>query len=1043
MILTVVSAPIDVLAGGKVDLESGVHLLGKDGGCKIQLFHDSVSHHHARLTISADGSMLLEDLGSTNGSWIDGVALTRPSALLPNQTITLGAVDLTVQQLVVKQISRDDSDLDATLQSSRLVSTTPEDALRDLPAELALASRYEIKRHIAQGGMGAVLGARQPAIRREVAMKVMLGGADAASRMRFIEEAQITGQLEHPNIVPVHDLAIDEQGQPFYTMKLVKGINLHEVIESLREGKPDALARYPLPVLLTVFQKVCDALAFAHSHGVIHRDLKPANIMLGDFGEVLVMDWGLAKLIQARTPAAEVARKAAAIPAAASPAVTSARGDQSDTYATMAGYVMGTPQFMSPEQISGDPAALDARSDVFALGAILYSLITLQPPFTGKDVPEVLERIQTGRFSHPQALDGSTLRHLRGGRVPDSLKAVVRKALATQPCQRYQNVAGLQSDLAAYQGGFATRAENAGTWRQFRLLIQRNKAASIGLAAVLVIGGTLGTKAIVEGRRAEQALADLKKSAPAFAAEADSLLLKGDVDGALTRLGTAIQLDGENPRWHARQGQILDASLHFPEAAAAYTRAESLDPAGSWKEARVVSEKIASARQPDGSYPTALLHELYSQSVREGRSGDALLLSTPLKLAGKEALPIWQAKVDAWLGKNAPKLKLSADGTYSLELTRLGITDLTPLKGMPLSYLGLGYNKVSDLTPLEGMPLRNINIERTAVSELSPLAGASLTHIMLADAPVSDLSPLRGMPLSSISAQTRSLADISPLSDSPLSSWLRFEGSRITDISPLAGKQITELWLADLPIEDFSVLRGMPLKRLHIGNSALSPDLVEIVMGLDRLETLSISPSVSGFERLRSHPTLKYLGHSPNDFLRYPPVADYWRAYDERTAQAQKSALLKLDVRRLGNGTKRLALSDPALAAIPPLDWTNVSVFVFSGTRISDLSPLRGLNLKFITFLKTPVADLEPLRGSPVVKLAFMETAVSDVSALLDCPNLESVVLSRTVKNVEVLRKHPKLKYIGYTEGPGPDYLPETTAEEFWRIYDVKWNSEE
>lgn len=948
-------------------------------------------------------------------------------------------VDLTVQQRVVEQISHGDADMDATLQSPHLISTATDASSAVLPAEVAGASRYEIKRHIAQGGMGAVLGARQPAIRREVAMKVMLGGAHASSRMRFIEEAQITGQLEHPNIVPVHDLAIDEHGQPFYTMKLVKGTTLHDVIEALRAEQPDALARYTLPVLLTVFQKVCDALAFAHNHGVIHRDLKPANIMLGDFGEVLVMDWGLAKLIQARTPAAEAGRKAALVPAQTSPAVTSARGDQSDTYATLAGYVMGTPQFMSPEQISADPATLDGRSDVFALGAILYQILTLEPPFTAEHVQEVLERIQTGRFTKPQALHASGLRHLPGGRVPDSLKAVVLKALATQPWQRYQSVGALQADLAAYQGGFAASAENAGTWRQFRLLIQRNKAASLGLAAVLVIGGTFGTQAIVEGRRAERALAELRKSAPAFAAEADSLLMKGDVDGALSRLATAIQLDPHNARWPGRKGHILTAALRFPEAEAAFDQAAQLEPQQPWGASRDRARDVAAARQPDGTYPTALIQELYVIATREGRSGDALLLSAPLKLAAADALPLWQSKVDAWLGKSAPKLRMTGSGGFELRLRGLGLSDLTPLEGMPLAFLDLGYNReATDLSPLAGMPLRDLNIERTKVTDLSPLKGMRLEVLAMADAPVSDLSPLRGMPLISFTAQTRSLADIRPLSDSPLTGYVRFEGSRVTDLSPLAGKQITELWLADLPIEDFSVLRGMPLKRLHISNSAVSPDLVEIVMGLSRLEMLSISSSVPGFERLRAHPTLKHLGHNNNESNRYPPVADYWLAYDKRKAEAERIALLKLNVRNYPDGTRRVQLNNPDLTAIPPLDWTDVSGFIFFNTKISDLSPLRGRNLRAITFFKTPVSDLEPLRGSPVVKLAFMETSVTDVSPLLDCPNLEAVSLSRTVKNVEVLRKHPKLKHIGYTEGPGPDYLPETTAEEFWKLYDAK-----
>lgn len=230
----------------------------------------------------------------------------------------------------------------------------------------------------------------------------------------------------------------------------------------------------------------------------------------------------------------------------------------------------------------------------------------------------------------------------------------------------------------------------------------------------------------------------------------------------------------------------------------------------------------------------------------------------------------------------------------------------------------------------------------------------------------------------------------------------------------------------------------MPLKEFHLRSGGYGPELIDLVLSLSQLETLTFNPSTPGFEHLRTHPTLKLIGHDFNKPDLQPPVAEYWRAYDERTALAQKNALLKLNVLELPDGTKRIVLSDRSLTAIPPVDWTNVSVLNISGTKISDLGPLRGLKLTGGTFMRTPVSDLEPLRGSPVARLALLETSVTDVSPLLDCPNLESVAFPRTVKNVDVLWKHPKLSYIGYTEGPAPDCLAETTAAEFWRIYDAK-----
>ena len=158
-------------------------------------------------------------------------------------------------------------------------------------------ARYIIDKELARGGMGAILTAIDCDIRREVAVKYLLDQSNATNKIRFVEEAQITGQLEHPNIVPIHELGIDAQKRIFFTMKMVKGRSLAQILKMLCDEPIAAEKEYTLGRLLNIFLKVCDALAYAHSRGVVHRDLKPANIMVGDFGEVYVMDWGLAKVV--------------------------------------------------------------------------------------------------------------------------------------------------------------------------------------------------------------------------------------------------------------------------------------------------------------------------------------------------------------------------------------------------------------------------------------------------------------------------------------------------------------------------------------------------------------------------------------------------------------------------------------------------------------------------------------------------------------------------------------------------------------------------
>ena len=187
----------------------------------------------------------------------------------------------------------------AASDDATLASASPRVSPHPRIVEPTGRERYAVGCEVARGGMGSILRATDLSIERTVAMKVALkeAAADEETLQRFTQEAKLTGQLEHPNIVPVHDLSSDEQNRPFYTMKFVQGVTLHEILANLKHGDPATVAQYSLTQLLTIFQKVCDAVAYAHANDVIHRDLKPANIMVGEYGEVLVMDWGLAKVV--------------------------------------------------------------------------------------------------------------------------------------------------------------------------------------------------------------------------------------------------------------------------------------------------------------------------------------------------------------------------------------------------------------------------------------------------------------------------------------------------------------------------------------------------------------------------------------------------------------------------------------------------------------------------------------------------------------------------------------------------------------------------
>ncbi|HRK14457.1 MAG TPA: serine/threonine-protein kinase, partial [Prosthecobacter sp.] len=386
---------------------------------------------------------------------------------------------------------------DADLQTIRTQPPTPPVRFATGGEPAQGSANYHLGREVARGGMGCILEAEDRKLARTVAAKAVLldSDMDEGTKQRFIREAEVLARLSHPNIVPIYDI-VWEDGLPlFYTMKLVKGRTLQHILNELCNEHPEDLRDFTLDRLLLIFRKVCDAVAFAHSKGVLHRDLKPENIMVGEFGEVLVMDWGLAKVLNDEVRESAASDSSFTAPSGASPT------------ATLQGAVMGTPKYMSPEQAMGQIAELDERSDIFSLGGILYAILTLRPPVDGKDLHEILEKVKTGGITPPTAFGvttGAHARHVKGevleakkikplphiesGRVPAALSAVAMKALALDKAKRYQNVAAFSADIERYQTGFATSAENAGFAKQAALLIKRNKGIfTTAFAAWLVV----------------------------------------------------------------------------------------------------------------------------------------------------------------------------------------------------------------------------------------------------------------------------------------------------------------------------------------------------------------------------------------------------------------------------------------------------------------------------------------------------------------------------------------------------------------------------
>ena len=269
----------------------------------------------------------------------------------------------------------------------------------EMPEE---TGRYQLLGEIGHGGMGAVLKGRDPDLGRDLAVKVLLEEHhdDPELIRRFVEEAQIGGQLQHPGIVPVYELGQFGDRRPYFTMKLVKGRTLAALL------KERAGPAHDLPRFLGIFEQVCQTMAYAHARGVIHRDLKPSNIMVGSFGEVQVMDWGLAKVL----PQGGTADEPRPDPDEAAVSVIRTVRSGSDADESRPGSVLGTPAYMAPEQAGGDVEAIDERADVFGLGSILCEILTGRPAYTGPSSEAILRKAMRGRDGRRPA----AARRLRG-----------------------------------------------------------------------------------------------------------------------------------------------------------------------------------------------------------------------------------------------------------------------------------------------------------------------------------------------------------------------------------------------------------------------------------------------------------------------------------------------------------------------------------------------------------------------------------------------------------------------------------------------------
>ena len=371
------------------------------------------------------------------------------------------------------------------------------------PNPVESPARFEAVRRHAQGGLGEVYVARDHELERNVALKkVRHGFADAPEALRrFLAEAKITGRLEHPGIVPVYSLGTDASGRPYYAMRFIDGETLEATLSELHAQQltRDAWS-FELRKLLGRYLQACEAVDYAHSRGVIHRDLKPANIMLGPHGETIVVDWGLAKAVDASAkPEGDVA------------------ANEADARQTQMGTLIGTPVYMSPEQAAGKVDDIGPAADIYGLGGVLHSILTGRPPVAAETTPDALAQLRTGRLE---------LADLNRRRIPKPLVSICRKALASNPVERYVSVRRLIDDVEAWLAGNKPTAhreafgERVVRWAR----VHRTAVASLGVFAVVAV--TALSIGLVILSREQKATEEQRVLAEARRLESDSALAR-------------------------------------------------------------------------------------------------------------------------------------------------------------------------------------------------------------------------------------------------------------------------------------------------------------------------------------------------------------------------------------------------------------------------------------------------------------------------------------------------------------------------------------
>lgn len=391
-------------------------------------------------------------------------------------------------------------------------------------------TRYQRSTEIGRGGIGRVVLAFDSHMGRSVAVKELLFDdcpVPAPVLLRFLREARVTALLEHPNIVPVYELGQRDDGTPYYTMRVVHGRTLAEAI---RDGATLAERL----ILVNHYSGLCQAIAYAHSRRIAHRDIKPENVMIGEFGETIVLDWGMAK---ACATDSETVRPIETPMDAASPSSQQSRFDGIGGSMTVDGTVFGTPSYMSPEQARGEIASVNERSDVWSLGVVLFTILAGRPPFAGSTARELIAQVQSAPIPPLGTLDPT---------IPPELAAIAARALERDPARRYPTARELARDVQAYQAGAPVTVYDYSSIELLRRFVARNRAAAIvsAIAATIVVALAVASHVrLVASRDRAEAAEKIAHANELFARHSERIAKHSLADALVEKAQSAARAD--------------------------------------------------------------------------------------------------------------------------------------------------------------------------------------------------------------------------------------------------------------------------------------------------------------------------------------------------------------------------------------------------------------------------------------------------------------------------------------------------------------------